>query len=131
MTVTTLTEQNRTLVQGMYKAAMSQDVDGVMSCLADDVVVHEPSFLPYGATYHGKQGFGELFAKIAESLDLTTLALDYLVADGDKVFGVLRGAEIGSGREVLLAEESTIRNGRVAQMKIFFHEAQSLITVKQ
>ena len=126
-TLTSVTEENRRLVQDMYDAGVRGDVEGLMSKLAPDVAVHEPALLPYGAVYHGHQEFLDLFTKIAQVLDISKITLDYLVADGDRVIGVLRIPDPATGGQVLLAEQSTIRDGKIVEMRIFFHDAQSLI----
>jgi hypothetical protein len=58
---------------------------------------------------------------------MTKISADYLVADGDRVFGVIRMPDLKTGKDVLLAEESVIRDGSIVDMRIFFHDAQSLI----
>ena len=128
MTITeSLTEQNRALVQKLYDAAISGDIEGVLGCLAEDVVVREPEFLPYGGTYSGRDTFLALFEKIVKCYDMTKISADYLVADGERVIGVLRMPDLKTGKDVLLAEQSTIRDGLIVDMRIFFHDAQSLI----
>jgi hypothetical protein len=126
-TLTSLTEENRALVQDMYDAGVRGDIEGLMSRLAPDVAVHEPAFLPYGAVYNGHQEFLGLFTKIAQVLDITKITIDYLVADGDRVIGVLRIPDPATGGQVLLAEQSTIRDGKIIEMRIFFHDTQSMI----
>jgi hypothetical protein len=122
-----LTEQNRALVQSMYAAATRGDAESLMSLLADDVVVHEPDYLPYGAEYVGKEAFAGLFGKISQLLDLTDVKLDYLVADNDRVIGVLRIPDRNTGKDTLFAEQSTIRDGKIVDLRIFYYDAQSMI----
>jgi hypothetical protein len=123
-----LTEANRRLMQALYDAVSAGDLDGVFSRLADDVVIREPAFLPYGGEYRGKELFGELVGKIAKTYDMTQIRADYLVADGERVIGVLRMPDLVTGEDVLVAEESVIRDGKVVQMTVFVHDAQSLIS---
>ena len=122
-----LTEQNRQLMQAIYDAVSAGDLDGVLNRLADDVVIREPEFLPYGGVYRGKELFGELVGKIAKTYDMTQIKADYIVADGERVIGVLRMPDLATGEDVLMAEESVIRDGKVVQMTVFVHDAQSLI----
>jgi ketosteroid isomerase-like protein len=127
MTATIRTEDSRRFVQAMYDAGSRGDVEGLLSHLAQDVVVREPAFLPYGADYHGHQEFLSLFTKIGKVLDITKIQIDYLVADDDKVIGIIRIPDITTGQTILLAEESILRDGKIVEMRIFFHDAQSLI----
>jgi ketosteroid isomerase-like protein len=114
-------------VRGLYQAAMSDALPALLALLDDDVVVNEPAFLPYGGIYRGKDGFGKLLEKIAKTYDMTAIKFDDLMADGNQVFGILRMPDLRTGGDVLLAERSTIRDGRIVDMTIFFHDAQSLI----
>ena len=126
--MTDLTEQNRRLMQGIYDAVSAGDLDGVFNRLADDVVIREPEFLPYGGVYRGKEHFGDVVGKIAKTYDMTQIKADYIVADGERVIGVLRMPDLATGEDVLVAEESIIRDGKVVQMTVFVHDAQSLIS---
>ena len=122
----TETETSRQIVADMYAAAAKMDFESMLSYVADDLVLHEPAFLPYGDVYQGKQGMAGAIEKIAGYLDVTKIEVRYLVADGDRVFGVVSVPDSRSGEYVLLAEESVIRDGKVAEMRIYFHEARSL-----
>ena len=56
-TDTSLTEQNRAIVEAMFAAANKGDIAGVFSLLSDDVTIIEPLFMPFGKEYHGKDEF--------------------------------------------------------------------------
>ncbi len=124
---TNLTEANRAVVENMYAAGINGDLPGLLSAMADDVVIHEPAFLPYGGTYVGRDAFVGMYAKLAKVLDVSRIRLDYLVADGDRVIGVLRIPDLTTGEDIVFAEQSTLRDGKVVDFQIFFHDAQSLI----
>jgi uncharacterized protein len=123
-------EANRALMTHMYVAAAKGDFAGVLACLADDVVVNEPALLPYGGTYHGTTDFMNVIPKIAELLDLANLRVDRLIADSDRVIGVIRRADRATGQDVLLAEESRIRDGKVVEINVFYNEARSLLAAE-
>jgi hypothetical protein len=120
------TETNRKIVAEMYDALVRGDVEACLSHVADDLVLREPAFLPYGDVYHGKDGMAGAVGKISKYLDITKVEIRYLVADGNRVFGVVAVPDARTGENVLLAEESVIQNGKVSEMTIFFHEARSL-----
>ncbi len=122
-----LTEQNRAIVQAFYDAIIAGDVDGFVAVSAEDMVVHQPSFLPYGATYRGRDTFVGLFDTFARYYDLTKIRCDHLVADGERVFGVMRVPVLTNGQDVLFAEQVVVRDGLVAELRIFVHEAQTMI----
>jgi ketosteroid isomerase-like protein len=120
------TATSRRIVDDMYAAAGRMDFPAMLSYVAGDLVLREPAFLPYGDVYRGRDGMAAAIEKISKYLDVTKIEVRYLVADGDRVFGVVSVPDSRSGQNVLLAEESVIRNGKVAEMTIFFHEARSL-----
>lgn len=122
-----LSERNKLVVTDMYDAAIGGDLDRLVSHIADEgFALHEPSFLPYGGTYHEKKGMIEAFGKIAQFLETSELRVDHVVADGEYVFGVLRAPDRATGELVLIAEENILRDGKVVEMRVFMHEAQSL-----
>lgn len=125
---TDLTERNRAVVRGLYDAATSGDLPGALEALAEDVVVYEPDFLPYGGVYRGKQAFVELFGKIAQCLDLSRVTVHYYVADGERVIAVLGIPDLTTGELAHFAEQSTVRDGKIAEMRLFYYDPQSMIS---
>jgi uncharacterized protein len=122
-----MTERNRRTVQDMYEAGMRGDFEKVMACLDENLVVDEPPFLPYAGAYRGFDGFQQLMSEISKFLDLAAMKLQYLVADGERVFGVLAVVDRATGKDILLAEQSTLRDGKVIEMRIFYYDAGTLI----
>jgi hypothetical protein len=122
-------ETSKQIVLDMYAAGMSGDVEGMLTRMADDVfVLHEPSFLPYGGAYRGHAGMLEAFTQIGTLLDVAAIQIDRVVAEGERVFVVLRTTLTGSGEAVLLAEENLVRDGQIVEMRVYFHEARSLVS---
>lgn len=123
-----LSERNRQVVLEMYAAGIRGDVAGMLACMAEDgFVLDEPSFLPYGGAYRGHDGMLDAFAKIGEYLDVASIEVDHVVAEGEHVVVVLRATDRRSGERVLLAEENVVRDGRIVAMRVYFHEARSLV----
>lgn len=121
------TEESRSVVEKMYAAGEAGDVDGMLACLSEDVVVHEPPFLPYGGDHRGRDGFVELFTTIDSYLDMTRVVVDRLVADGPWVVAVMRIPDRRTGQEVLLCDELHVSGGIIDELRIYFHDAQSLV----
>ena len=122
-----LSLRNRQIVVDFYAAGVRGDLELFVSYLSDDFVLYEPPFLPYGGAYHGRQAMLEGFGKIGEYLDVSGLEVDHLVADGEHVIGILRAPDRATGELVLIAEESTLRDGKIVEMRVFFHEGRSLV----
>ena len=120
------TEDNRALITEMYAAAKRGDFESFFAVISPDVVVTEPHFLPYGGSYHGLDGLERLFSDVTQILDLPNLTVDRLIADGDHVLGLIRVPIAGTDSEVNLAELSIIEDGKVVEMRIYFHDAGML-----
>lgn len=126
MTHAEQTSASRKLVEDMYAAGAAGDVDGFFARVSSHVVVKEPVFLPYGGTYRGLDAFKGLVGKVAAVLDLRTLTVESLIADGDHVVALVR-VNTTAGEQVRLAELSIVRDGTVAEMEIFMHNPGDLI----
>jgi uncharacterized protein len=126
-----VTQENRRIVQAMYEAGARGEIERVVAFLDESVVIFEPPYLPYGGIYRGRDGFRHLLGEISKYLDLSKLTVDYLVADHERVFGVLRARDRNGGQEVLLAEQSTLRAGKVIEMRIFYFDAATLVDQKR
>jgi ketosteroid isomerase-like protein len=123
----TVTNGNRALIQNLYDSVIERnDMDEFLSYLNDDLVVHEPPCLPYGGTYRGKDALLSVIPQIAQIIDLSTIEVDYLVADGDRVIAVIRAAGVERGTHVHLAEESRILDGEVVEMRVYCFDHPSL-----
>lgn len=115
------------LIQRMYDSAAGGDLAGFFGAMSDDVVVREPRFLPYGGTYSGKDELMALVSKLATEFDLSTLKAEYVVAEGDRAFAVLRIGFAASDETLLVAEESLVRDGKVTELRVFVHDGGRLI----
>ena len=122
-----LTEKNRKIVEGMYEAATKGNFQAVLDCMDKDVVVYEPSYLPYGGVFNGIDGFQKLFASIAQFADVGKVKVNYSVADGDRVIGYLSIPDKKTGKDLLLLEQSTLKNGKVVEMRVCYFDAGSMI----
>lgn len=124
---TSSTESSLALMQRLYGSAINGDFDDVLACLSPQVVVNEPPFLPYGRTYHGVEGFGELIANVTQVLDVSKMIIDRYVAQDDRVIGIIRMPDLGTGEHIVLAEESLIRDDKVVEIYVYFHETRSML----
>lgn len=120
-------ERNRELVEGFYRNDGSGGMAGLLSRLADDVAIVEPPFLPFGRTFRGRDGFREVFREVGRYLDLADVRLEYTVADGDRVIACLSIPDRATGRPVCLLEQSTVRDGAIAEIKLFYHDVGTMI----
>ena len=124
-----VTEASRKVVQTMYSSALSGDQAAFIGCLDENLVVSEPAFLPYGGKHLGVAGFVALFADVGKIMDVSTITVDSLVADGDVVVAFIRVKTVADGSVVKIAERSVVKNGKIVTMDIYFHELASLINI--
>ena len=61
-------------------------------------------------------------------LDVSTLTADRYIAHGERVFGVYRIRDLGSGEDILMAEESVVRDGKVVEITVYFHDVRSMLS---
>jgi len=126
-TTESLTEKNRAIVAELYDCIAAGTPEKIATLMAEDVVILEPDYLPYGKTYRGLGEFSELFGAIGQFLDLSEIRVHYLIADGDRVAAALGIRDAESGEWCDMLEQSTLRDGKIVEMKLFYHDAQTMI----
>jgi ketosteroid isomerase-like protein len=124
---TSVTNDNRALIQNLYNSMIERnDMEEFLSYLSDDLVIHEPPCLPYGGDYLGKEALVNLVPKIGQIIDLSTIEVEYLIADGDHVMAIVGAAGIEDGTHLRVAEESRILDGKVVEMRVYCFDHPSL-----
>lgn len=63
--------------------------------------------------------------------DLTKINVKYMVAEGEHVFCVMEVPDKKTGKNFLIAEESIVRNGKIAEMRPFYFDAGTMIGTKK
>jgi ketosteroid isomerase-like protein len=128
MTATvSLTEKNRAIVEELYASAAAGQLDKIAGLIAADVVVDEPTYLPYGKVYNGLQEFAGLLGVIGQYLDLPSVRVNYTIADGDRVAACLSIRDVTSGEYTTFIEQSTLRDGKIVEMKLFYYDPQTML----
>jgi uncharacterized protein len=110
-----------------YLAAMERgDREAAVACYAEDVVMHVPGRSPWAGGRRGREAvLAYLRAAVAradEGIDVELV--DVLAGEGDRVALLLRERLRGAGGELLLrrANVYTVRDGRIAEIRIFEHD---------
>lgn len=127
-TTASRTAASQSLMERLYGSAIKGDFDDVLACLSEDLVVNEPPFLPYGRVYRGVDGFRELISNVTQVLDVSKMIVDRYIAQDDRVIGIIRMPDLRTGEHILLAEESLIRDGKVVEILVYFHETRTMLT---
>ncbi|WP_369374564.1 nuclear transport factor 2 family protein [Promicromonospora sp. Populi] len=124
---TSLSEQSRAVVLGMFEAANRGDVDGVFSFLSDDeFACIEPSFMPFGGTWSGKDGFLELAGHLPNYLDSSEITVHYTLADGERVAAVVGIKDVATGELLHFLEHFTVKDGKIVENRVFYNDAGTL-----
>jgi uncharacterized protein len=118
--------ETRRVVETLYRCGNSGDMAGALALVDDNVVLREPAFLPYGGTYKGIDGFIKAFSSVVDGyIDLPKLHVERLIVDGERAIGILRVPAFRGG-EVTFAEEFLVRNGKIVEITLYFHELASV-----
>ena len=121
------TSENKTLVEELYAAVSNNQIQGLLDVLDPNLVVYEPTYLPYGGRTEGLNNFVELYSEIIKYIDIPGLTLDEVIAEGENVVGLVRANCALGGPEVRIAEHFTVRDGKVVEITLYFHEIGRLI----
>jgi ketosteroid isomerase-like protein len=113
---------NQELIERMYAAAAEADMPTLRGILAEDFVVEEAPFLPYGGSYQGFDGFVDCFTKVAQVIDLSRLQLVGVTADDTYAYCRVRVPLVQSEGEATIIEEWEIREGRVVHARVFWFD---------
>jgi uncharacterized protein len=110
-----------------YLAAMERgDRDAAVGWYAEDVVMHVPGRSRWAGERRGREAvvayLRAAVARADEGIDVELV--DVLAGDGDRVALLLRERLRGAGGELLLrrANVYTVRDGRIAEVRIFEHD---------
>jgi hypothetical protein len=113
----------------MYDAAARGDVAAFVGSVSEDLLLREPAFLPFGGTYHGRDGFAAMLAKASSVLDVSSLSLEQITVEGEHAFAVFRVRAQGSDAELVVGEQSVVRDGHIVDLRIFIHDGGPLVPV--
>jgi len=123
---TSLTEQNRAIVEAMYEATNKGDIERTLSYFSDDVTIDEPLFLPFGKLYRGKDEFIALAPVLQTYLDVASVTLHYIIADGDHVAACVGIPDRETGELTRFIEQFTLKDGKITENQIFYNDAGTL-----
>ena len=117
-------EKNRQMLETMYACMLSGDLAGVLEGVSDDVITHQSPVLPYGGVYHGKQALASLLAEtIFPLIDGAMIKMTApLMAADDRVIASFTVPARRTGKDLVLLEQSTLRNGKVVELRVYYFD---------
>ncbi|WP_371780784.1 nuclear transport factor 2 family protein [Streptosporangium subroseum] len=85
------------------------------------------AFLPFGKAYHGKDEFLGLAQVLPNYLDVSKITVHYTIADGDRVAACVGITDVATGELTRFIEQFTIRDGKIVENRLFYHDAGTLV----
>ncbi|MFJ3671439.1 nuclear transport factor 2 family protein [Streptomyces sp. NPDC090106] len=119
----TVTQSPADVVRGLYDALGKGDVPGVLARLAPDVIVDEPSGLPYGGVHQGREVFVQ--SVLGAMMGHASVALtDAEVFEGPtgvvgKLTGTLTAHSTGEQFPLTMVEIHQVQDGTVHEIDVY------------
>ena len=117
------------IVQSLYADFARGDVAAIVARFHPEaqLVVHAPSFIPYGGTRNGLEAIERWFGELASTVAIEQLEGETMVASGDQVAvrGIEAGRSLATGRRYQsgFVHFWKIRDGRVERLDDFVDSA--------
>ena len=129
-----MSSRNVGVVRGFNDALAQGDMGGMLDFLDPQLEWRAPESVPWGGTFHGRQGFREFVGKLLDQpVEFRREMLEYLDA-GDRIVVLLRqmGRRKGSDTEYDVPEVHiwTIRDGKIVDFEGSFDTATVLRTLQ-
>lgn len=122
-----VTELNRSIIERFYSAGARGDIETMKDYLADDVVTYEPTHLPFGGEYRGKDALATVFAAVAQIADVTQFKIYDILVDGDRAVAFGGYPLDDTGGFTRFAEETRLAEGKIAEIRVYYYDVQSMI----
>jgi uncharacterized protein len=125
---------NTELLQEFEDRMVAGDTDYVLTLLDDDIVVHECDHVPYPGDHRGKDGFMKLAEAFHATWEITSeLGLEIFPAGDEHVLTRVRfdaiGKATGKSMTVRIAELYRIKDGKLADIDVFYKDAVEVTAV--
>jgi uncharacterized protein len=112
------------VVRHFYDLLAEGKIDEAGQLFSEDFVLNEAPELPFGGVYHGPRGFFDIWAKIVEFAEPSTIGeMTYL--DTDPVTVLLRGRftrPSGAAAETDVVELYSVRDGKIVELDIYYKD---------
>ena len=120
-------QRNKELVRHVYEAAFGGDANAFPAAMHEDFEESVPPILPWGGVHRGAAAFvNDVLPLWAAAVDVTSIRLVSLSADGEHVAALLTGRSVG-GDELWIAEHWRVREGKLWRMMNFYHDTTPLV----
>lgn len=119
--------ENKEIVRRAYEGMASGDVKAFLGALDQEIEIVEPDCLPYGGVYRGTDEVLAFLQQAAAVVEPGRLAIEDLLAEGDRVVAVLR-LGLRDGSEALVSEHWRLRDGKAVELRVFWFDPSRVAT---
>lgn len=123
---------NSKVIDCMFAHMGKGDLDAAARLLDPEIVIHEAESLPYGGTYHGMEGFFDLFRKLAQEFDKLSITPSIIEDTGPFVVALttLNGQQRCTGKAIVmpLFEQFKLKNKLVVEVRPFYWDTAQIMS---
>lgn len=123
-----MTEQSKRIVNGVYDAIIAGEAEQVFAALHPDFCAEIPPVVPWGGRHEGADAFGrDVLPGVLGVVDMSTLQVRSLFGEGEKVFATATLKTKEHQNEILIGEEWTVSDGKIANLRVFYFDPRPLL----
>ena len=120
-------QRNKEIIRNVYEASAAGDISALVNVMHENCEELVPPILPWGGIHHGAKVFmTKVLPQVAAALDLSSLRVVSLSADGDWVAALIAGRS-ALGKDLWIAEHWKLRDGKVLSLIVFYHDTIPLM----
>lgn len=110
------------LVLSALDALMKGDFEGFFAKAKTDFRIIEPSYLPHGGTYVGREDFKELGKKLSKVLSMRSVKLVSATGDSERTVLLMTGNLKANGEQRWLTEHWVVEDGLIQEIRVFWSD---------
>lgn len=130
-----MSDTNKDIVLNFLAASVRGDKEAMIAMLHPDVRVIEADSLPYGGISQGPQAFIDLISKVFKTWDDTSVTIDQMLCEGDRVVSLAhmtgQGKHGGRKFNMPIAEIWLIDSGKIKEVRPFYFDTKTLHDIEQ
>ncbi len=130
-----MSEANKAIVKNFLAASVRGDKEAMIALLHADVRVIEAESLPYGGISEGPEGFIDLISRVFKTWDNTSVRIDQMLCEGDKVVSLAhmtgQGKQGGRKFNMPIAEVWLIDSGKIKEVRPYYFDTKTLHDIEQ
>ncbi|QIX53619.1 nuclear transport factor 2 family protein [Rhodococcus sp. DMU1] len=118
-------EQSKHVVQSIYDAVRTGNIEAFLALASDDMVLVEADSLAVGGTYEGRDAVLGCIGALAEHYDWSTLDVQVLIAEGEWVAAQVLVMATGPDRlQINISEWWRVRDGKAIECRPYYLDTE-------